>query len=156
MFGRRQWLKLPAWKVRDRPPLWHSSFKEAKVFLTRSLEKSKIMGSLSDREVACSALDRKGSNFESCVCRAVSSHLFHNPHMRFPWYGLVWPTCAQRWPKTPFIPIYFRHNLFPSNTKNTSIVVLKLGQRCRPWASIQTTLGQLSTMSAILHHRSPS
>ena len=30
--------------------------------------------SLRDREVACSALDRQGSNFESCVWRTVSSH----------------------------------------------------------------------------------
>ena len=37
------------------------------------------MGSLRDREVACSASDRQGSNFESCVWRAVSSHLSHHP-----------------------------------------------------------------------------
>ena len=33
-----------------------------------------IVGRLSDREVACSTLDRQGSNFESCVWRTVSSH----------------------------------------------------------------------------------
>ena len=33
-----------------------------------------IVGSLRDREVACSTLDRQGSNFESCVWRTVSSH----------------------------------------------------------------------------------
>ena len=33
-----------------------------------------IVGSLRDREVACSASDRQGSNFESCVWRTVSSH----------------------------------------------------------------------------------
>ena len=38
-----------------------------------------IMGSLRDREVACSALDRQGSNFESCVCRTVSSYSSHYP-----------------------------------------------------------------------------
>ena len=32
------------------------------------------MGSLRDREGACSASDRQGSNFESCVWRTVSSH----------------------------------------------------------------------------------
>ena len=37
------------------------------------------MGSLRDREVACSASDRQGSNFESCVWRAVSSQLSYHP-----------------------------------------------------------------------------
>ena len=37
------------------------------------------MGSLRDREVACSASDRQGSNFESCVWRTVSSHSSHHP-----------------------------------------------------------------------------
>ena len=32
------------------------------------------MGSLREQEVACSTSDRQGSIFESCVCRAVSSH----------------------------------------------------------------------------------
>ena len=32
------------------------------------------MGSLRDREVACSASDLQGLNFESCVWRTVSSH----------------------------------------------------------------------------------
>ena len=38
-----------------------------------------IVGSLRDREVACSASDRQGSNFESCVWRALSSHSSHHP-----------------------------------------------------------------------------
>ena len=37
------------------------------------------MGSLRDREVACSASDRQGSSFESCVWRRVSSQSFHHP-----------------------------------------------------------------------------
>ena len=37
------------------------------------------MGSLRDREVACSASDRQGSNFESCVWRTVSSQTSHHP-----------------------------------------------------------------------------
>ena len=32
-----------------------------------------------DREVACSASDRQGSNFESCVWRTVSSQSSHHP-----------------------------------------------------------------------------
>ena len=35
--------------------------------------------SLRDREVACSASDRQGSNFESCVWRTVSSQSSHHP-----------------------------------------------------------------------------
>ena len=38
-----------------------------------------IVGNLRDREVACSASDRRGSNFESCVWRTVSSHSSHHP-----------------------------------------------------------------------------
>ena len=38
-----------------------------------------IVGSLRDREVSCSASDRQGSNFESCVWRTVSSHSSHHP-----------------------------------------------------------------------------
>ena len=37
------------------------------------------MGSLREREVACSASHRQGSNFESCVWRTVSSQSFHHP-----------------------------------------------------------------------------
>ena len=37
------------------------------------------MGSLRDREVACSASDRQGSTFESCVWRTVSSQSSHHP-----------------------------------------------------------------------------
>ena len=38
-----------------------------------------IVGSLRDREVACSASDRQGSSFESCVWRTVSSQSSHHP-----------------------------------------------------------------------------
>ena len=38
-----------------------------------------IVGSPRGREVACSASDLQGLNFESCVCRAVSSHSCHHP-----------------------------------------------------------------------------
>ena len=37
------------------------------------------MRSLRDLEVACSASDRQGSNFKSCVWRAVSSHSSRHP-----------------------------------------------------------------------------
>ena len=78
-----QLLKLPAWKVGDRrfrAPLWPSKFQWNKMFLLRSLVKNiycHTVGNLRDREVACSASDCQGSNFESCVWRAVSSHSSH-------------------------------------------------------------------------------
>ena len=53
--------------------------KETKLFLPHPRVKVSIVGSLRDREVACSASDRQGSNFESCVCRTVSSQSSHHP-----------------------------------------------------------------------------
>ena len=53
--------------------------KETKLFLPHPRVKVSIVGSLRDREVACSASDRQGSNFESCVWRTVSSQSSHNP-----------------------------------------------------------------------------
>ena len=53
--------------------------RETKKCLPHSLLKLSIVGSLRDREVACSASDLQGLNFESCVWRAVSSHSSHHP-----------------------------------------------------------------------------
>ena len=52
--------------------------KETKMFLPHPRVKVSIAGSLRDREVACSASDRQGSNFESCVWRTVSSQSSHH------------------------------------------------------------------------------
>ena len=49
------------------------------MFLPHPRVKVSIVGSLRDREVACSASDRQGSNFESCVWMTVSSHSSHHP-----------------------------------------------------------------------------
>ena len=49
------------------------------MFLPHSRVKVSIVGSLRDREVASSASDRQGSNFESCVWRTVSSQSSHHP-----------------------------------------------------------------------------
>ena len=54
--------------------------KETKIFLPHPRLKVSIVGSLRDREVACSASARQGSNFESCVWRTVSSQSSHHPH----------------------------------------------------------------------------
>ena len=54
-------------------------FEETKMFLPHPRLKVSIVGNLHDREVACSASDRQGSNFESCVWRTVSSQSSHHP-----------------------------------------------------------------------------
>ena len=62
--------------------------KETKMFLPHPRVKVSFVGSLRDREVACSASDRQGSNFESCVWRTVSSN--HLTILR----GFYWPSLA--------------------------------------------------------------
>ena len=52
--------------------------KETKLFLPHPRVKVSIVGRFRDREVACSASDRQGSNFESCVWRTVSSQSSHH------------------------------------------------------------------------------
>ena len=52
---------------------------EIKMFLPRPRMKVSIVGSLRDREVACSASDRRGSSFESCVWKTVSSQSSRYP-----------------------------------------------------------------------------
>ena len=49
------------------------------MFLSHPRLKVSIVGSLRDRELACSASDLQGSNFESCVWRTVSSQSSHHP-----------------------------------------------------------------------------
>ena len=53
--------------------------KETKMFFPYPRVKVSIVGSLRDREVACSASDRQGLNFESCVWRTVSSQSSNHP-----------------------------------------------------------------------------
>ena len=57
------------------PAVW----KKQKMFLPHPHVKVNIVGRLRDREVACSASERQGSNFESCVWRTVSSQSSHHP-----------------------------------------------------------------------------
>ena len=53
--------------------------KETEMFLPHPRVKVSIVGSLRDREVACSVSDRQGSNFDSCVWTTVSSQSSHHP-----------------------------------------------------------------------------
>ena len=59
---------------------------------------------LYDQEVACSASDRQGSYFESCVWRTVSSHSSHHSQEVF---LAQFSLCAQRWPKARFISFFY-------------------------------------------------
>ena len=71
-------LLVPAWKVGDRRFETHSGLqisKKENVYFTLTRKNSIL---LRDREVAYSASDRHSSNFESCVWRALSSHLSHH------------------------------------------------------------------------------
>ena len=93
--------------------------KETKMFLPHPRVKVSIVGSLRDREVACSASDRQGSNFESCVWRTVSSQSSHHPQeallAQFSLYvhkGGLKPdsfhfTCAQMWLKSHSLHFIF-------------------------------------------------
>ena len=56
-----------------------SGLRETKMFLPHPRVKVSIVESLRDQDVACSASDRQGSNFESCVWRTVSSQSSHHP-----------------------------------------------------------------------------
>ena len=64
-------------RVRGSVP-GRGGLKETKMFLLHPRVKLSIVGSLRVREVACSASDHQGSNFESCVWRTVSSHSSHH------------------------------------------------------------------------------
>ena len=77
--------------------------KETKMFLPHPRVKLSIVGSLRDREVACSASDRQESNFESCVWRTVSSHSSH-----YPQYVLLaqFSLYVHRWPKAWFVSFH--------------------------------------------------
>ena len=52
---------------------------ETKMFLPHPRVKVSFVWSLRDREVACSASDRQGSNCKSCFWRTVSSQSSHHP-----------------------------------------------------------------------------
>ena len=80
----------PGWKMGGGPRVVVSTakfgfqfpvsavWKKQKMFLPHPRVKVSIVGSLRDREVACSASDRQGANFESCVWRTVSSQSSHH------------------------------------------------------------------------------
>ena len=62
-----------------------------------------IMGNIRDREIACSASDLQGLNFESCVISLISPPSGGSP-------GPIWPVCAQKWPNARFISFIYTIN----------------------------------------------
>ena len=76
--GPRVVVSTAAFHARVRFPV-SAVWKKQKMFLSHPRVKVSIVGSLRDREVVCSASDRQGSNFESCVWRTVSSQSSHHP-----------------------------------------------------------------------------
>ena len=91
-------------RVRGSVPGLGGLKKKQKMLLPHPRVKVSIVGSLRDREVACSASDHQGSNFESCVWRTVSSQSSHNPQeVLLAQFSLS----AQRWPKARFISFHF-------------------------------------------------
>ena len=102
-------LKLPAWKVGDRgfDPTLAFKFQRNKMFLSRSLVKIQYYG---EPLWPFSASDRQGSNFESCVWRAVSSHSSRHPQeVLLAQFGLY----VHIWPKTPFIHYLCAYEAIP-------------------------------------------
>ena len=91
------WLKLPAWKVGDRGFEPHSGLQVSKkqCFFPADSQLFNIVESLRDRDVACSASDRQGSNSGS-VISFISLYSGGSP-------DAVQLICAQRWPEIPFI-----------------------------------------------------
>ena len=74
--GPRVVVSTAAFHARVRFPVL-AVWKKQKMFLPHPRVKVSIVWSLRYREVACSASDRQGSNFESCVWRTVSSQSYH-------------------------------------------------------------------------------
>ena len=77
--GPRVVVSTAAFHARVRGSVPGLGLKETNMFFPHPRVKVSIVGSLRDREVACSASDRQDSNLESCVWRTVSSQSSHHP-----------------------------------------------------------------------------
>ena len=105
-----------------------------------------LWGSLRDREVACSASDRQGSNFESCVWRTVSSQSSHHPQevllAQFSLYvhkGGLKPDSFHFLPQLRVIIVLRPHKSYvhiPANTKHVYNFCTTSVQRLRRWSNI--------------------
>ena len=120
--------------------------KETKMFLPHPRVKVSIVGSLRDREVACSASDRQGSDFESCVWRTVSSQSFHHPQeVLLAQFSLYVHKGGLKPDSFHFI---YNRSIFAYlvrcyvRTQQTRDIAPMVGQRRRRCANINSTLGK--------------
>ena len=114
-------------------------FKETKMFLPHPHVKVSIVGSLRDREVACSASDRHGSNFESCVWRTVSSQSSHHPQ------EVLLAQFSLYVHKGGLKPDSFHFCFHPLGTRRYNVVCPVFSRECRPgghFTNIHSSLGK--------------
>ena len=128
--------------------------KEQKMFLPHPRVKISIVGSLRDREVACSASDRQGSNFESCVWRTVSSQSSHHPQeVLLAQFCLYVHKGGLKPDSFHFCSLCSYLSTMPQKTRGVgslSHLVLMLVQRRRWWTNSKTTLGQRLVPAGVL------
>ena len=98
--------------------------------------KVSVVGSLRDREVACSASHRQGSNFESCVWRTVSSQSSHHPQMVLLAQFTLYVHKGGLKPDSFHLTNIFQ--IIPANRTRSPSVVLRLDQRRRRSANVET------------------
>ena len=120
------------------------------MFLPHPRVKVSIVGSLRDREVACSASDRQGSNFESCVWRAVSSQSSHHPQevllAQFSIYvhkgGLKPDSFHLSQLPLMYMTSHIMSDNFSANVRRSAVAGSIFGQRRRRWPNIRPALVQ--------------
>ena len=115
--------------------------KETKMFLPHPRVKISIVGSLRDREVAYSASDHQGSNFESCVWRAVSSQSSHHPQ------EVLLAQFSLYVHKSGLKPdsFHFAHAGGPTIRANRNDLPTK-----NPWSTVERACGNLSNIRLYL------
>ena len=100
-----QWLKLPAWKVRDRGFEPHSDLQISKKRNVSSLHTRKD-SILREASVSLRARHQTARTRISNLCLDGSAISFIAPSSRGS-PGPVYAICAQKWPRTPFIYFLF-------------------------------------------------
>ena len=110
--------------------------KETQMFLPHPRVKVSIVGSLRDREVARSASDRQGSNFESCVWRTVSSQSSHHPQeVLLAQFSLYVPKGGLKPDSFHFPAGITRNCIIWTNTRKTQGILSSSGahRKCHGW-----------------------
>ena len=113
--------------------------KETKMFLPHPRVKVSVVESLRDREVACSASDRRGSNFESCVWMTVSSNSSHHPQ------EVLLAQFSLYVHKGGLKPGSF--HFFPTNVYSTNLIITEIRRSTLLWIQNASSCGQRSLLS---------